>query len=131
MGGLTAAQVGELAERLRLRWAELIGDIREEMLRSDEETYIALAGQVHDSAESSVADLLSDVNLFTVEHEIRELREVEDALQRINLGTYGECEDCGAPIGYERLKAYPTARRCLEDQVRHERLYAEGRGPSL
>lgn len=131
MGGLTEAQVRELGERLRLRWAELIRDIREEMLRSDEETYIELAGQVHDSAESSVADLLSDVNLFTVEHEIRELREVEDAMQRINLGTYGECEECGAPIGYERLKAYPIARRCLEDQARHERLYAEGRGPSL
>ena len=131
MGGLTEEQIQELGERLRLRRAELTEDIREEMLRSDEESYVALAGQVHDAGESSVADLLSDVNLHTVEQDIRELREVEDALQRMDLDTYGVCEECGAPIGFERLKAYPTARRCLEDQARHERLYAEGKGPSL
>ncbi len=131
MDGLTDGQREELGERLRLRWAELIGDIRAQLLRSDEESYVELAGQVHDAAEMSVADLLADVNLAAADREIDELREVEAALQRMNLDTYGVCEDCRQPIDYARLSAYPTARRCLEDQRRHEALYAEGGTPSL
>lgn len=129
--GLNEAQTQELGERLRLRHAELVRDIREAMLRSEEQNYIALAGRVHDSAEASVADLLTDVHLSGIERDIHELRDVENALRRIELGTYGVCEECGRPIGYERLMAYPTARRCLEDQQRHERLFAGGENPSL
>lgn len=132
MDGLTEEQRRELGDRLRLRWSELIGDVREQLLRSDEESYVQLAGQVHDAAEMSVADLLADVNLAAADREIEELREVEAALQRMQLDTYGICEDCGQPIAYQRLRAYPTARRCLEDQRRHEALYAEGGGkPTL
>ena len=40
----------------------------------------------------------------------RELREVEDALRRLDDGTYGVCEVCGRPIPDERLEAKPTER---------------------
>lgn len=50
-----------------------------------------------------------------------ELEEIEDALARIQDGTYGECERCHKPIGEDRLEAVPHARYCLEDQARTER----------
>jgi RNA polymerase-binding transcription factor DksA len=53
-----------------------------------------------------------------------QLEEVDNALARIEAGTYGVCELCGKPIGDERLEAMPMARYCLEDQARAER---EGR----
>ena len=84
------------------------------------ERYSELAGQVHDPEEASVADMLVDLNLTTIEMHVKELREVEDALARIRDGDYGTCIDCGGPIGVARLKAYPTAVRCIRCQDRWE-----------
>lgn len=41
------------------------------------------------------------------------LAEVDAALARLDAGTYGACERCGAPIGQERLDARPVARQCI------------------
>lgn len=52
--------------------------------------------------------------------EIRELSEVDAALHRLDLGTYGRCERCGAAIGALRLHAMPAARlcvRCINEQA--------------
>lgn len=45
-----------------------------------------------------------------------ELREVDDALDRLRAGTYGRCEACGRPVGDERLRARPQARLCVQDE---------------
>ena len=50
-----------------------------------------------------------------------ELGEIEDALGRIEDGTYGRCETCREPIGEARLEAMPHARYCVDDQARVER----------
>ncbi len=42
------------------------------------------------------------------------LLEVEDALAKIEAGTYGTCEDCGREISSARLEAVPAARYCIE-----------------
>lgn len=44
----------------------------------------------------------------------QELRQIDAALQRIDLGTYGLCEVCGEPIAEKRLDALPIATRCIE-----------------
>ena len=44
------------------------------------------------------------------------LRDIEDALKKIEEGSYGTCEVCGEPIGAERLSAIPWARLCIDDQ---------------
>ena len=49
-----------------------------------------------------------------------ELNDVEHALRRIDVGTYGTCEACGRPIEEERLEAVPAARLCLADQAAAE-----------
>jgi RNA polymerase-binding transcription factor DksA len=41
------------------------------------------------------------------------ITEVDDALGRIDAGTYGGCEQCGRPIAPDRLAARPFARRCI------------------
>jgi RNA polymerase-binding transcription factor DksA len=42
-----------------------------------------------------------------------ELREVEEALQRIDAGTWGRCLACNGAIGRDRLRALPDARHCI------------------
>ena len=48
----------------------------------------------------------------------RHLDEVQAALDRIDAGTYGRCERCGAPIGDERLAALPATRYCVRCAAR-------------
>lgn len=43
----------------------------------------------------------------------RELEEIDAALQRIQEGRYGNCLNCGGPMGLQRLRAIPEARYCL------------------
>ena len=50
------------------------------------------------------------------------MKKIDEALERIEKGTYGWCEETGEPIGLKRLLARPTATLCLEAQERHERL---------
>lgn len=64
---------------------------------------------VDQASDSETVDLLVKLG----ERERAELVEIDAALQRIEAGTFGTCEDCGAPIGRDRLRALPEARRCL------------------
>jgi RNA polymerase-binding transcription factor DksA len=49
-----------------------------------------------------------------------ELKDIDDALRRLDAGTYGICEECGKPIDEARLEAVPWARYCIVDQARIE-----------
>jgi DnaK suppressor protein len=51
-----------------------------------------------------------------------ELKDIDDALRRLDDGTYGICEECGKPIDEARLEAMPWARYCVVDQARVEAL---------
>lgn len=47
------------------------------------------------------------------EGERRELRDIEDALARIQAGEFGKCSRCGGALGHYRMRAIPEARYCL------------------
>jgi DnaK suppressor protein len=54
-------------------------------------------------------------SLLTLVRSLRDtLRDVEHALDRMDAGTYGTCDNCGRPIADERLDALPAARLCLD-----------------
>jgi RNA polymerase-binding transcription factor DksA len=81
------------------------------------------------SFDQHAADTASD----TLEREIDaallqsfddDLLEVDAALARLRAGTYGTCERCGEPIDEDRLRALPTAVRCLAHQEEAESLRA-------
>lgn len=122
---LSSEQIAMLKQRLSERRETLRAQVREELLRSDDEQYVRLADGVHDAGEESFADLLSDVNLAIVDAHIGEIRDVEDSLKRIDNATYGVCVDDGADIEYERLDANPIAKRCYDCQVRYEQSYQQ------
>jgi RNA polymerase-binding transcription factor DksA len=67
--------------------------------------------------ESSVSadNYEEEVALGLLGNEAQLLREVYDALARIEQGTFGRCEECGKEIPRERLEALPYARYCLGD----------------
>ncbi len=131
MNYLSQQQLADFRARLRAQKAALLEEIRRELLQSDNEHYIDLATTVHDVGEESVADLLSDLDLAVIHRHVNEVRDIEDALQRIAEGMYGMCLDCEGEVGYERLSAYPTAKRCYDCQDYHEKGFAEEGRPRL
>ena len=128
---LTEKQLHEMQKRLKDRFYALREEVRLELLNSGEQSYIELAGKVHDLEEESVADVLYDLQLASMDRHIEEIRDIDAALMRIADRSYGTCSDCGAEIDEKRLQAYPTARRCIDCQTLHEKTYAHATQSSL
>lgn len=128
---LTREEIVAFRERLRDMHDKLVEEVRQELLQSDNERYIELAGVVHDSGEESVADLLTDVATVNIDRHVTEIRDIELALERIATGNYGLCTDCNEPVARERLEVYPAARRCYQCQQHFEQTHAETGGHTL
>ncbi len=105
----------------------------------DEEKALRDAAQstTHHLQESEAApdptDRASAEEEHTLELRVRDrerklLKKIVQALQRIEDGTYGWCEESGEPIGIARLLARPTASLTLEAQERHEQRKRQFRG---
>jgi DnaK suppressor protein len=60
--------------------------------------------------------------LRTRDRERKLIQKIDEALQRLEDGTYGYCEETDEPIGVRRLDARPTATLSIEAQERHERM---------
>jgi DnaK suppressor protein len=88
---------------------ELLAKHRRELLTQREQS-------VADTGDMSSLDEMGDQQLSLLEVRNRMRNQVDEALRRLDEGTYGLCEDCGRPIAPERLKAIPFARRCVECQ---------------
>lgn len=68
---------------------------------------------------NGAADLEKRVAFET--HKRDTLAQVEQALQKLDNGTYGLCDNCGQPIDPARLEALPQATRCVNCKALHER----------
>jgi RNA polymerase-binding protein DksA len=121
MTKLDGRTLQDLREALSKREAQLVSELREGRLSSAREPFTRVAGEVPDSGDASVADTAVDVRSAERERDQEELREVREALQRMESGAYGTCEECGKPIPLDRLRAYPAARYDLEHQRNRER----------
>jgi DnaK suppressor protein len=65
--------------------------------------------------------LLNDMTREAAGQRAHEAQVLRQALARIEDGSYGDCEECGQPIGASRLLARPEARLCISCQTRAER----------
>lgn len=83
-----------------------------------------------DEVDMAVNDVEQGMKMRLGNRESLYFRKVEEALLRIQEGSYGLCLDCGSQIGVKRLEARPTAELCIdckENAERAESLNAEGR----
>lgn len=108
----------EYFRRKLLQW-------RVDLLKESEETLQHL--QDESLNEADIADRASletdrSLELRTRDRERKLISKIDAALQRIEDGTYGFCEETNEPIGLKRLEARPIATLSLEAQERHERM---------
>ena len=96
----------EIVQALNARLAELTGKVAE----IDSELRKPLSAR----NEEQATDLENQDALEGIEKsKLQEIQQIELALRRIAEGAYGSCSECGAIIPAKRLKALPTATRCI------------------
>lgn len=74
-----------------------------------------------DEADLANSVVEQQVSFNMRQRELDKLRQIDEALHRIENGTYGECEDCGEPIGFKRLKNQPFTELCITHAEEAER----------
>jgi len=114
---LEADTVTEFRERLRNARGELLRTV---LLTGDEMRGLGdrePGTLIEDSARGVMSDLVASLN----GRERRELDEIQEAMARLETGSFGACEICGASIALPRLRAIPWARHCLACQFQQER----------
>ncbi len=72
-------------------------------------------------AETATVTLDREIDLTLEENARASIAQLDRALVKLESGSYGACDKCGAPIGEERLKVAPFATLCIECKRREER----------
>jgi RNA polymerase-binding protein DksA len=119
----------EFSPLLQAQRQKVLEEVRAKIAASGEGLGFANQSKITD--DDALADAAAEMDVAMVIRESRELQDIEAALARIADGSYGLCSDCGGEIGPARLKAYPTAERCLPCQEKNERLRAQVHTPRL
>ena len=101
----------------------------QDRLRSLRETLPAQVAEVKDAEEQSVQDFVQDVELALMEMKSETLGQIDEAIRRLEAGSYGTCANCGNEIAEARLKALPFASLCRECQENLEEERASERSP--
>src|SRR5438132_13275199 len=97
---------------------------REEILREAKDTLAHLQdeNQNHpDFADRASSETDRAIELRARDRQRKLIAKIDEALSRIDDGTYGYCEETGEPISIKRLEARPIATLSIEAQERHER----------
>ena len=97
---------------------------REDILREAKETLLHLQeeNQNHpDLADRASSETDRSIELRARDRQRKLISKIDEAIGRINEGTYGYCEETGEPISLRRLEARPIATLSVEAQERHER----------
>jgi len=74
-----------------------------------------------DAAESAEIDMQDEMRFALMQMKAETLERVEDALRRLDAGTFGVCVDCGDDISERRIRALPFALRCTACEDVRER----------
>ena len=111
-------------ERQREYFRAKLLDWREDILREAKETlqHLQEENQNHpDIADRASSETDRAIELRARDRQRKLIAKIDEALTRIEDGTYGYCEETGEPISLRRLEARPIATLSVEAQERHER----------
>lgn len=115
-GGNDLERRNLLAEQKRKLWAEL----REELFTETGEGLHSQYDVPQDIGEMSILDMLSDAGLAVADIRRSQITSLEEALRRLEMGTYGTCEGCGERIDLQRLRLVPFTAYCVQCQKEQE-----------
>jgi DnaK suppressor protein len=124
----------ELKSILEERRREIVDKVQEKMRDVRTEGANNPDQGVLDAAESSEADIQDEIEFALIQMKAETLNKIDEALRRLEEGTFGHCFECGEEISERRLRALPFAVRCKDcEEAREvaqqrERVMAQRRG---
>ena len=116
----TGSRYSELKTMLDDRRRELQAEVQGKMRGAREEGLGGKLNEVLDAVESAEADIQEEIEFALVQMKSETLNKVNDALARLEQGSYGNCFDCGDEIAEKRLRALPFAVRCKDCEQARE-----------
>jgi DnaK suppressor protein len=138
-------QAATITDSPRSRYAELrqiLEDRRRDIVREVQGRIRGVRAEgsekpheVMDQGETSEVDIQEDIEFALIQMKAETLNKINEALSRLEEGTYGNCFECGEDIAEQRLRALPFAVRCKdceearENAQKRERM-AQRRGSS-
>jgi len=96
-------------------------ELQSDTARLENEARISGETEVRDSTDNATSSQAASESLQEDALASQTLVQVQEALHRIEDGSYGKCTACGRQIEAARLEAIPWATYCLEDQEKHDR----------
>ena len=136
---LERSRYSELKQMLEDRRRELQAEVQGKMrdVRT-EGTWGGKLNEVLDAVESSEADIQEEIEFALIQMKAETLNKINDALARLEQGTYGNCYECTEEIAEKRLRALPFAVRCKDCEEakeaierRHRQMHARRGASSL
>ena len=120
IGSLSRNMDKKKLEAFKKRLEERQQALRKAVSRTEEDGRVADQDTAQDIADRAASSYTKEF-LFSQSNNDRQLLQmVENALQRIREGTFGECSACGNEINPKRLEAVPWTRHCIECQEKVE-----------
>ena len=135
-GQMNRDRYSELKSILEERRREIMGQVQGKIRDVRSEGANNPNSGVLDAAETSEADIQDDIEFALIQMKSETLNKIEEALHRLEEGTFGYCFECGEEISERRLRALPFAVRCKdceearENVQQRERMMAQRRGTS-
>ncbi len=128
----SAKKTGKGSAKKTLKKQTFTDIVREKLLADKKKILQDVSSKIREESNvlkretGDIYDIASDerereLSLMLGDRERKKLAEIDLALERIQDGLYGFCEDCGEPVGEKRLEVLPFTRVCVDCQSRHER----------
>jgi len=116
---MAQARYAELRQILEERRREILSEVQSKMRDVRAEGAGENQG-VLDAAEASEADIQDDIEFALIQMKSETLLKINEALERLEAGTFGYCFECGDEISERRLRALPFAVRCKDCEEEKE-----------
>ena len=114
-----------MCEKHKVYFIQKLNKWKNEIIKSNSQALYS-SNLVDNISSPDVVDQASsytekNVEMRTVNRQIKLVSKIDAALKKLKDGTYGFCEETGEPIGLKRLIARPIATLCIAAQEKHER----------
>ena len=114
-----------MCEKHKLFFKKKLIEWKTEIVRSNNEA-LYNSSLDDNSASADIVDQASsytekNVEMKAINRQIKLISKIDQAIKKIENGTYGFCEETGEPIGIKRLIARPVATLCIAAQEKHEK----------
>jgi DnaK suppressor protein len=122
MAGLSPEKLAAVKERLLDRKRRLWQEVKQQLKSNIGDGYQEMLAAARDEEDQATVSLMAETNLTLLGPKRQELEAIEEAMNRIEGGSYGYCEVCGLSIEPRRLEIMPEAPLCRNCMSHREKL---------